>query len=59
MYRERLLAAGTDVATLEKIETAVLQAVDEATETAKKSPPPPLDIAMIDVWADGGAAWRN
>jgi len=59
LYRERLLQANIDDATLTSIEDAVLQAVDEATETAKNSPPPPLDIAMIDVWADGGAAWRN
>ena len=59
MYRERLLQAGTDAADLKTIEAAVLQAVDEATEAAKNSPPPPLDIALTDVWADGGAAWRN
>ena len=59
MYRDRLLAAGTDEAILKAIEDGVLQAVDEATETAKKSPPPPLEIATIDVWADGGVAWRN
>ena len=59
MYRERLLAAGLDEAKLKTIEEGVMQAVDEATETAKNSPPPPLDIAMTDVWADGGTAWRN
>ena len=59
MYRERLLQAGIVEAALTKIESAVLRAVDEATETAKQSPPPPLAIAATDVWADGGAAWRN
>ena len=59
MYRERLLQAGVEEAKLKGIEEGVMQAVDEATETARNSPPPPLDIAMIDVWADGGAAWRN
>ena len=41
------------------IEEAVLQAVDEATEEAKASPPPSLDLMDQDVWADGGASWRN
>ena len=59
MYRDRLMQAGIDEARLKSIETAVLRAVDEATETAKQSPPPPLSIAETDVWADGGVAWRN
>lgn len=59
MYRERLLNAGIDEATLKTIEDAATQAVNEATEVAKNSPIPPLEIAEIDVWADGGAAWRN
>jgi pyruvate dehydrogenase E1 component alpha subunit len=58
-YRERLLQAGVVEAKLKSIETGVMRAVDEATEAAKQSPPPPLDITGIDVWADGGAAWRN
>ena len=59
MYRERLLQAGIAEATLAKMETEVLRAVDEATAAAKQSPTPPLAIAETDVWADGGAAWRN
>ena len=32
-----------------------------AETKSSPSPPPPPDpsIAQIDVWADGGAAWRN
>ena len=33
--------------------------VDEATETAKVSPAADPAIAELDVWADGGSAWRN
>ncbi len=59
MYRERLLNAGIEESKLKTIEDTVTQVVDEATEVAKNSPYPPLEIAEIDVWADGGAAWRN
>jgi hypothetical protein len=33
--------------------------VDEATAAAKASPAPPLEGIDKNVWADGGAAWRN
>jgi pyruvate dehydrogenase E1 component alpha subunit len=59
MYRERLVNAGIDEATLKQIEDESLAEVDNATETAKNSSTPPVDIAFIDVWADGGAEWRN
>ena len=36
-----------------------MRKVDEATETAKASPVPSLDEIEKNVWADGGAAWRN
>lgn len=58
-YRKKLLAAGiaeTDLAAIEA-ETAVK--IDEATEEARNGPPPPIEIAYTDVFADGGAAWRN
>ncbi|MGE4658698.1 MAG: thiamine pyrophosphate-dependent dehydrogenase E1 component subunit alpha [Gammaproteobacteria bacterium] len=58
-YRARLEGLGIDGKTLGRIEADVQAAVDLATETAKDSPQPPLEIAGIDVWADGGAKWRN
>ncbi len=58
-YRERLLNAGIDEASLVAIETETMDMVDRATEEARKSPPPDVEIAMTDVWADGGASWRN
>ena len=59
MYRQRLLDLGISEADVEAIETETDAAIDEATEEARNSPPPPVDIAHIDVWADGGASWRN
>jgi pyruvate dehydrogenase E1 component alpha subunit len=59
IYRGRLLGLGIVEATLKDIENDTLRKVDEATATAKASPPPSLDAIAKNVWADGGAAWRN
>ncbi|HEY5272510.1 MAG TPA: thiamine pyrophosphate-dependent dehydrogenase E1 component subunit alpha [Acidimicrobiales bacterium] len=58
-YRARLEAAGVDLATLEAIENAAVVAVDAATEEAKASPLPDPSLIERDVFADGGAKWRN
>ena len=58
-YRSRLLELGIDAADIEKIEAETNAEIDRATETARNAPPPPLEIADTDVWADGGSAWRN
>jgi len=44
---------------LSKIEADAAAKVDQATEAAKASPTPAPASALTDVWADGGAAWRN
>ena len=59
LYRDRLLAAGVEESVLVRIEQEAQSAVDEATEAAKAAPPPGPDRLMTNVWADGGAAWRN
>ncbi len=59
IYRARLLESGIAESVLEEMESATAARVDAATETASNSPPPPLEIAHQDVWADGGVAWRN
>ncbi|MCC6473889.1 MAG: thiamine pyrophosphate-dependent dehydrogenase E1 component subunit alpha [Burkholderiales bacterium] len=59
LYRARLLAAGVAEAQLAAIEAETMRTLDEATEQAKGSPPPALESALTDVWADGGASWRN
>jgi acetoin:2,6-dichlorophenolindophenol oxidoreductase subunit alpha len=58
-YRARLLAHGVSESNLSNIERDVLAEVDRATEASKDSPPPALDSAFTDVWANGGAQWRN
>jgi pyruvate dehydrogenase E1 component alpha subunit len=58
-YRQRLLDADVDVDAIEAIERDAQRDVDEATERAKASPPPGVDRLMTNVWADGGASWRN
>ncbi len=58
-YRQRLLDAGVDAATLDAIDAETGERVDRAEETARNSPPPPLDIAMTDLWSDGSSTWLN
>jgi len=59
IYRERLVAAGVDAASLDQIDIECTARIDEAEQTARNSPPPPLAIADTDLWADGSSAWRN
>ncbi|MFD7446082.1 thiamine pyrophosphate-dependent dehydrogenase E1 component subunit alpha [Streptomyces sp. NPDC059909] len=58
-YRQRLLGLGVAEAALSGIEAESARLVDEATEQAKAGPQPGEDLVMKDVWADGGASWRN
>jgi acetoin:2,6-dichlorophenolindophenol oxidoreductase subunit alpha len=58
-YRQRLLGAGVQEQQLAAMEREVLAEVDRATEAARASPTPALESAYTNVWADGGAQWRN
>jgi pyruvate dehydrogenase E1 component alpha subunit len=58
-YRARLLEAGVKESVLVAIEKEIKAEVDAATEACKASPPPPSEVVFTDVYADGGAAWRN
>jgi pyruvate dehydrogenase E1 component alpha subunit len=58
-YRARLIEAGVASHQLEEIEAAIAAEVDRATDEAKASPPPGLELMMRDVYADGGSSWRN
>jgi TPP-dependent pyruvate/acetoin dehydrogenase alpha subunit len=58
-YRSRLLADHIPAAALEAIEREAMAKVEHATEVCKASPPPAVESAYTDLWADGGAAWRN
>jgi TPP-dependent pyruvate/acetoin dehydrogenase alpha subunit len=59
MYRQRLLSLAIPEAEIAAIENEVKTQVDAATEAAKKSPPPAVELAFTQLWADGGFAWRN
>jgi pyruvate dehydrogenase E1 component alpha subunit len=59
IYRERLRKLGIAEATLADIEGEAMRKVEEATAAARASPAPSLDGIGKNVWADGGAAWRN
>lgn len=59
IYRERLVRLGFDEAELDGVDRAAAEEVDRATEEAIAAPPPPVESAMTQVWADGGAAWRR
>jgi pyruvate dehydrogenase E1 component alpha subunit len=59
-YRSHLIKQGTaSSAALDAIDEAAQREVDAATEAAKASPAPGLDLVERDVWADGGAAWHS
>jgi TPP-dependent pyruvate/acetoin dehydrogenase alpha subunit len=59
MYRARLLDAGVAEQVLASIEADAARAVDQATEFAKAGAQPGEHLLLKDVWADGGATWRN
>ena len=59
LYRIRLLELGFAEAKLDEIDASAMATLEAATEQAKASPPPELASAFTDVYADGGAAWRN
>ena len=58
-YRSRLLAGGVPSMDLEDLERAVDTEIEQMTEAAKASPPPPTSLVERDVFADGGASWRR
>jgi acetoin:2,6-dichlorophenolindophenol oxidoreductase subunit alpha len=59
LYRGRLIANGVPTAELDAIGAEAQREVDEATTAAKAARPPDPEGLLTNVWADGGAAWRN
>ena len=59
VYRSRLVAEGFAEADLASVDELADADVETATVEAKASPPAGEEQLMADVWADGGAAWRN
>ena len=57
--RERLTSLGVDEADVDAAGARAAEIVKAAIQEAKDAPPPELATALTDVWADGGAAWRN
>jgi acetoin:2,6-dichlorophenolindophenol oxidoreductase subunit alpha len=58
-YRKRLLGLGIPEVEIAAIEDDMKKRVDEATETARNSPPPAVELAYTEMWANGGYEWRN
>ena len=57
--RERLTSLGVDEADVDAADARAAEIVKAAIQEAKDAPPPELATALTDLWADGGAAWRN
>ena len=57
--RERLTSLGIGETDIDAADARVAQVVQAAVQEAKNAPYPDPATALTDVWADGGAAWRN
>ena len=57
--RDRLTSLGVDEAEIDAADARVAQVVEAAVQEARDAPSPDPAQALTDVWADGGAAWRN
>jgi TPP-dependent pyruvate/acetoin dehydrogenase alpha subunit len=58
-YRKRLIDEGVDGALLDTKEAALVGEVEAAIDEARAMPQPDEAEMDTNVWADGGAAWRN
>jgi acetoin:2,6-dichlorophenolindophenol oxidoreductase subunit alpha len=56
---ERLTELGVGVETIAEIQARAQRRVDDAVAAATAAPETDPGEALTDVWADGGAAWRN
>src|ERR1700690_993778 len=59
LYRSRLLEMGVSEDDLLLLEADVDTEVETATNEAKAGAVPGEDLLLKDVWANGGASWRN
>jgi TPP-dependent pyruvate/acetoin dehydrogenase alpha subunit len=59
LARDRLAKLGVDSADIDAADARVKKVVEAAVQDAKDAPAPDPSTALTDVWADGGAAWRN
>jgi pyruvate dehydrogenase E1 component alpha subunit len=59
LYRSRLVEMGVSEDDLLLLEADVDAEIETATNEAKAGDVPGEELLLKDVWADGGAAWRN
>ena len=59
MYTARLLSLGVAEDRLEAIEDEAAESIDSATHVAMGGDEPGEASLLTDVFADGGASWRN
>ena len=59
MYRQRLIDFGIAEEVIDTMQADIDNAVDQATDVAKASSAPSLDVIETDLWADGSSSWRN
>jgi len=59
LYRATLESAGVSTEMLTALEAEADREIDEATEIAKASAAPSIELIDRDVWSDGGSAWRS
>ena len=57
--REKLTSLGVDQGEIDAADARAGEIVKGAIQEAKDAPYPDPATALTDVWADGGAAWRN
>jgi TPP-dependent pyruvate/acetoin dehydrogenase alpha subunit len=58
-FRKRLIDEGVDGGLLDAKEAELLAEVEAAIDEARAMPQPSEATMDTNVWADGGAAWRN
>jgi TPP-dependent pyruvate/acetoin dehydrogenase alpha subunit len=59
LYRRKLLGLSISEGEIAAIEEEIRAEVDTATEVARKSPPPAVELAFTQMWSNGGFEWRN
>jgi acetoin:2,6-dichlorophenolindophenol oxidoreductase subunit alpha len=57
--REKLTSLGVDQGEIDAADARAAEIIKQAIQEAKDAPYPDPATALTDVWADGGAAWRN
>jgi acetoin:2,6-dichlorophenolindophenol oxidoreductase subunit alpha len=57
--RQRMLDAGVEASDLEAIETEVEASIAAAEKAAREAPDPDPEVAMTQLWSDGGSSWRR